>query len=88
MHLLEKHFNIGIAAGLIIIIISLPQSTAGHRPLHVSPSRSIFGHSHPAPASRPAQIFTPPGLRASYTTFTETVFTPELVYLSGYRFYG
>jgi hypothetical protein len=29
------------------------------------PSRSIFGYSHPAPASRPAQIVTPPGLRAS-----------------------
>jgi hypothetical protein len=37
-----------------------------------SPSRSIFSYSHPAPASRPAQIVTPPGLRASFTTFTET----------------
>jgi hypothetical protein len=35
------------------------------------PSRSIFGYSHPAHASRPTQIVTPPGLR-SYTTFTET----------------
>jgi hypothetical protein len=34
------------------------------------PSRSIFGYAHPAPASCPAQIVTPPGLRASYTTFT------------------
>jgi hypothetical protein len=29
-----------------------------------SPSRSIFGYSHPAPAN----IVTPPSLRASYTT--------------------
>jgi hypothetical protein len=35
-----------------------------------SPSRSIFGYSHSAPASRHAQIVTPPALRAS--TFTET----------------
>jgi hypothetical protein len=35
-----------------------------------SPSRSIFGYLHPAPASRSAP---PPGLRASYTTFTETL---------------
>jgi hypothetical protein len=37
-----------------------------------SPSRSIFDYSHSAPVSRPAQIVTPPGLRESYTTFTET----------------
>jgi hypothetical protein len=37
-----------------------------------SPSRSIFNYSHPAPASPSAQIVTLPGLRASYTTFTET----------------
>jgi hypothetical protein len=30
---------------------------------NLSPSRSIFGYSHPAPASRPEQIVTPPGLR-------------------------
>jgi hypothetical protein len=34
--------------------------------------RSIFGYSHPAPASHPAQTVTPHGLMASYTTFTET----------------
>jgi hypothetical protein len=39
----------------------------------------------PAPASRPAQIVTPPGLRMSYTTFTETrsplqnSFTPAVI---------
>jgi hypothetical protein len=50
-----------------------------------SPSDSIFGKSHPAPASRPAQIVTPPNLRASYTMFTKTrfllenSFTPEVV---------
>jgi hypothetical protein len=52
-----------------------------------SPSRSILGYSHPAPASRPSQIVTPPGLRASYTTFTETrsplqySFTPAVLRL-------
>jgi hypothetical protein len=56
-----------------VIIISLPQSTAGHRPLQcLAQCRSIFGYSHPAPDSRPVQIVTPPGLRASYTKFTET----------------
>jgi hypothetical protein len=35
-----------------------------------SPSRSILGYSHPAPASRPAQIITPPGLRASHTSYS------------------
>jgi hypothetical protein len=50
-----------------------------------SASRSIFGYSYPAPASRPVQIGTPPGLRATYTTFTETrsplqnSFTPAIV---------
>jgi hypothetical protein len=50
--------------------------SAHHSPLldiglsKFSPSRSILGHSHRAPASRPAQVVTPPGLRASYTTFT------------------
>jgi hypothetical protein len=49
------------------------QPTAGHIGLsNFSPSRSIFGYSYPAPASRPEQIVTLPGLRASYTTFTET----------------
>jgi hypothetical protein len=53
-------------------------SSAHYRPLLdiglsiFSPSRSIFGYSYPAPASHPAQVVTPPGLRASYSTFTET----------------
>jgi hypothetical protein len=67
-------------------------SSAHHSPLldidlsNCSPSRSIFGYSHSAPSSRPAQIVsTPPGSRASYTTFTETrsplqnSFTPTVV---------
>uniref|UniRef100_A0A2H1VJ45 SFRICE_034250 n=1 Tax=Spodoptera frugiperda TaxID=7108 RepID=A0A2H1VJ45_SPOFR len=37
-----------------------------------SPLCSITSDSHPAPASHPAQIVTPPRLGASYTTFTET----------------
>jgi hypothetical protein len=62
----------------IIIITSLLQSSAGHRPM-------IFGYSHSAPASCPAQIVSPLDLRESYTTFTETrspfqnSFTPALV---------
>jgi hypothetical protein len=48
-------------------------------------SPSLFGYSHPAPASRSAQIVSSPGLRASYTTFTETrstlqkSFTPVVI---------
>jgi hypothetical protein len=53
------------------IIISL-QSTAGHNLSNFSPSRPIFGCSHPAPTSRPAQFITPPGPRATKTTLTET----------------
>jgi hypothetical protein len=61
-----------------IIISYWSSSSAHHSPLldiglsNFSPYRSIFDYSHPTPASRPAQIVTPPGLRASYTTFTET----------------
>jgi hypothetical protein len=49
------------------------------------PPRSVFGYSHPAASSHSAQIVTPPSLRASYTTFTETQsplqnsFTPAVV---------
>jgi hypothetical protein len=61
---------------IIIIIINPPQSTAGHRPLQLLTisldlrllaSSSIFGYSHQAPSS-----LALPGLRASYTKFTET----------------
>jgi hypothetical protein len=49
------------------------------------PICSIFGYSHPAPASHPAPIVIPPDLRTSYTTFIETrsslqnSFTPAVV---------
>jgi hypothetical protein len=53
----------------IIIIISPLQSTAGHRPLQLLAIwldlRLLASIS-----SRPAQVVSPPGLRASYTTFT------------------
>jgi hypothetical protein len=58
--------------------VILDFSSAHYSPLldigisNFSPSRSIFGYVHPAPASRPPQIVTPSGLRASYTTLTET----------------
>jgi hypothetical protein len=61
-----------------VIIPSSSLSSAHYSPLlniglsNCSPSRSIFGYSHPAPASRTAQMVTPPDLRASYNTFTET----------------
>jgi hypothetical protein len=70
---------------------SLSSSSAYYSPLldiglsNLSPPRSIFGYSHPAPASRPAQIVTSPGLRASYTRFTLTryplqnSFTPVVI---------
>ncbi|CAB3250285.1 unnamed protein product [Arctia plantaginis] len=38
---------------------------------HSTPLRSIFSFLHPTPASHLAQIITPPGLWASYTTFAE-----------------
>jgi hypothetical protein len=62
---------------IIIIIISPPQSTTGHRPLQLH-AISRFGYSHPAPRSRPAQIVTLPDLKASYATRL-SVSTPELV---------
>jgi hypothetical protein len=60
-----------------IFITSLSSSSAQYSPLldiglSCSPSRSIFDNSHPAPASRPPQTVTPPGLWASYTALTET----------------
>jgi hypothetical protein len=58
---------------IIITIIIIIITTAKDLGLsNFSPSRSIFGYSHPAPASRPAQIVPAPGLRGSYTTFTVT----------------
>jgi hypothetical protein len=46
---------------------------------NLSPSRSICGYSHPTPTTRPAQIVTPPGLRASYTTFPNVSQLNELL---------
>jgi hypothetical protein len=66
------------------IIISLLQSTAGHRPLQCL-AISLDLRLLASISSRPAQIVTPPGLRASYTTFTETrsplqkSFTPAVI---------
>jgi hypothetical protein len=68
-------------------------SSAHYSPLldislsNFSPSRSILGYSYPAPASRPAQIVTPPGLRASYID-RDAISTLDLVYPSDCRFYG
>jgi hypothetical protein len=76
----------------ILVYHSSSTSSSAHysslldiRLFNFSPPRSIFGYSHPASASHPAQIVTPPGLRASYTTFTETrpplqnSFTPAVI---------
>jgi hypothetical protein len=64
-------------------IISLPQFTARHRPLQSLAISLDLRYSHPAPASSPAQIVTPPGLMASYTTFTrsplQNSFTPVVI---------
>jgi hypothetical protein len=77
------------------VLLSSASTSAHYGPMldkglnNFSPSRSIFSYSHPTPASCPAQIVTPLGLRASYTTFTETQspfqnsFTP-----SGLLFYN
>jgi hypothetical protein len=64
---LRRIFPLGTKLKSCIIIIRLGIGLSIFSPFH-----SIFGYSHPAPASRPTQIVTPPGLRASYTTFTET----------------
>jgi hypothetical protein len=77
---------------VVMYVYMLSSSSSAHySPLldiglsNLSPSRSILGYSHPAPASRPAQIVIPSGLRTSYTTFTETQsslqnsFTPAVV---------
>jgi hypothetical protein len=78
-----------------IIIVSIPTSSSLSSCHHSTlpdidlsnslPSRTIFGYSHPAPASHSAQNVTPPDLRASYTTCFETrsplqnSFTPTIV---------
>jgi hypothetical protein len=64
-------------------IISSSSSLAHYSPLldiglcNVSPSRSIFGYSHPAPTNRPAQILTPPGLNPKLRL--QDSFTPAVV---------
>jgi hypothetical protein len=71
---------------LIIIIISLPQSTAGHRPLQ-SPATSLDLRTSSC---------QPPCANRHYTwsegvlhyVYLDAVSTPELVYPSGYQFYG
>jgi hypothetical protein len=70
-----------------------PSSSAHHSPLldiglsNCSPSRWIFGYSHLTPTSRSAQIVTPPGLRESHTTLTETR-SPLQNLSTPSRFYG
>jgi hypothetical protein len=72
---------------ILLIIIFSPLQDIGLS--NFSPSRSIFGYSYPVPASYPAQTVTPPGLKASYTTFTETrfalqnLFTPAVIGSTG-----
>jgi hypothetical protein len=69
-------------------------SSAHYSPLldighcNLSPSRSILGYSHPAPASYSAQIVTPSAWGRQTFVYRDAVSTQELVYLSGCRFYG
>jgi hypothetical protein len=63
-------------SSLVCELLIISSSSSAHRSTLLdidlstcSPSRSIFGYSHPAPVSRPAQIVH---LTMSYTTFTET----------------
>jgi hypothetical protein len=77
-----------------IWLVKKSSSAAHYSPLldiglsNFSPTRSILSYSHPAPASCLAKIVTPPGLRAFYTTFTETrsplqnLFSPAVVGLT------
>jgi hypothetical protein len=72
----SAYLRVGQGARTVLYLSSSSSSSAYYSPLldiglfNVSPSRSIFSYSHKAPASRLAQIVTPPGLRASCTTFT------------------
>jgi hypothetical protein len=74
---------------IIIIIISLSQSTAGHRPLQllaISLDLRLLASSSHQPSCVNRHSTWPEGvLRYVYL---DAVSTPELVYPSGYRFYG
>jgi hypothetical protein len=76
---------------------SSSSSSAYYSPLlviglsNVSTSRSIFGYSHPALASRPAQTANRHSTRPEgvlHYVYLDAVSTPELIYPNGYRFYG
>jgi hypothetical protein len=71
---------------LRIIIISLLQSTAGHRPLQylaISLDLRLLASS-----SRQPFCVNRHSTCVSHYVYLDAVFTPELVYPSGYRFYG
>jgi hypothetical protein len=74
---------------VIIIIISSPQSTAGHRPLQflaISLDLRLLASSSCKPSCANRLSTWPEGVL--HFVYLDAVSTPELVYPSGYRFYG
>jgi hypothetical protein len=91
LQMLASYFNLSYncISVIIIIIISLSQSTAGHRPLQllaISLDLRLLASSFYQPSCANRHSTWPEGvLRYVYL---DAVSTPELVYPSGYRFYG
>jgi hypothetical protein len=74
---------------IIIIIISLPQSTAGHRPLQslaISLDLLLLTSSSCQPSSANRYSTWSEGIL--HYVYLDAVSTPDIVYPSGYRFYG
>ncbi|KAI8432931.1 hypothetical protein MSG28_013834 [Choristoneura fumiferana] len=59
-----------VRQSIIIIIISLQQSTAGYRSLPWRATTLCLHPSHPSAASDPLKVIRPPCLRTPYTTFS------------------
>jgi hypothetical protein len=84
---IELHLHITLV--FIIIIISLPQSTAGYRPLQcptISLYLRLLASSSCQPSCANRHSTKPEGV-LNYV-YLDTVSTPELVYPIGCRFYG
>jgi hypothetical protein len=78
-----------ITINKLIIIISLLQSTAGHRPLQflaISFSLWLLASRPCQPSCANIHSIWPEGV--IHYVYRDTVSTPELVYLCGCRIYG
>jgi hypothetical protein len=74
---------------IIIIIISLLQSTVGHKPLQclaISLDLRLLASSFCQPSYASLYSTWPEGVL--HYVYLDAVSTPELVYPRGYRFYG